>query len=128
MAHTEVCFYRDEDGRVPLIRWLDALPKRVQLKCTEKISRLAELGHELRRPEADYLRDGIYELRASYQGVHYRVLYFFAGKAIVVLSHGVTKEDQVPYREIDRAIKRKEQVQRDFRRYAFRPGQVGSGE
>ena len=25
--------------------------------------RLAQLGHELRRPEADYLRDQIYELR-----------------------------------------------------------------
>ena len=88
MTYTEVCFYRDEDGRVPLIQWLDALPKKVQLKCTERISRLAELGHELRRPEADYLRDGIYELRASYQGIHYGVLYFFAGKA-VVLSHGI---------------------------------------
>ncbi len=122
MAHTEVCFCRDADGSVPLIRWLDALPKKVQVKCTERISRLAEMGHELRRPEADYLRDGIYELRASYQGIHYRVLYFFTGKAVVVLSHGVTKEDQVPNREIDRAIKRKEQVRRNFERYAFRPG------
>jgi DNA-binding XRE family transcriptional regulator len=26
---------------------------------------LAELGHELRRPEADFLRDGIYELMAK---------------------------------------------------------------
>jgi phage-related protein len=122
VPYTEVCFYRDEGGFVPLIRWLDALPKKVQLKCTERISRLAELGHELRRPEADYLRDGIYELRASYQGVHYRMLYFFAGKRVVVLSHGITKEDQVPNREINRAIKRKEQVHRDFGRYAFQPG------
>jgi hypothetical protein len=98
------------------------LPKKVQVKCTERISRLAELGHELHRPEADYLRDGIYELRASYQGVHYRVLYSFGGKAVVVLSHGTTKEGQVSNREIDRAIKRKEQVQRNFEHYAFRPG------
>jgi phage-related protein len=121
LARTEVCFYKDEDGSVPLIRWLDALPKKVQLKCTERISRLAELDHELRRPEADTLRDRIYELRASYQGVHYRVLYFFAGKAGVVLSHGITKEDRVPNREIDRAIKRKEEVQRDFEHHTFRP-------
>ena len=122
MARTEVCFYKDEDGSVPLIRWLDALPKKVQLKCTERISRLVEMGHELRRPEADTLRDGIYELRASYQGVHYRLLYFFAGKAVVVLSHRITKEDHVPNREIDRAIKHKEQVQRNFAPYTFRPG------
>ena len=61
-----------------------------------------------------------WQLRASYQGVLPRPD-FFAGKAVVVLSHGITKEDQVPYREIDRAIKRKEQVQRDFGRYTFRP-------
>jgi len=27
------------------------------------------MGHELRRPEADFLRDGIHELRVSLQGV-----------------------------------------------------------
>lgn len=121
MAHTEVYFYREEDGSLPLLQWLDALPRKAQLKCTHRISRLAELGNELRRPETNYLRDGIYELRASYQGVHYRVLYFFAGKAVVVLSHGITKEREVPDQEIDRAIKRKEQVEADFKRYAFQP-------
>jgi phage-related protein len=121
LARTEVYFYRDEDGVLPLLGWLDALPKKVQLKCTERISRLAELGNELRRPEADYLRDGIYELRASYQGIHYRLLYFFAGKAVVVLSHGITKEREVPNKEIDRAIQRKEQAQRDVKRYTFKP-------
>jgi phage-related protein len=79
------------------------------------------MGHELRRPEADFLRDGIYELRASYQGVHYRVLYFFAGKAVVVLSHGLTKEKEVPPREIDQAVERKLMVEADFERFTFRP-------
>ncbi len=48
------------------------------------------VGHELRRPEADTLRDGIHELRVSRQGVQYRVLYFFV--------------DQVPDKEIDLAV------------------------
>jgi phage-related protein len=86
-----------------------------------KIGRLAELGNELRRPEADYLRDGIYELRASYQGVQYRVLCFFAGKGAAVLSHGITKEREVPNREIERAIQRKNKVEANFERYAFKP-------
>jgi len=59
LARTEVYFYRDKDGSIPLLGWLDALPKKVQIKCTARISRLAELGFELQRPEADYLRDGI---------------------------------------------------------------------
>lgn len=123
MAETEVLFFREKEGEggIPLLEWLDGLPFKVRAKCTERIDRLAEFGHELRRPEADFLRDGIYELRASYQGVHYRMLYFFAGQAVVVLSHGLTKEREVPPREIDRAIKRKKLVEGDFRRYTFRP-------
>lgn len=122
MAQTEVFFFREpKDESVPLLEWLDQLPAKVKAKCTERIDRLGELGHELRRPEADFLRDGIYELRASYQGVHYRMLYFFAGKAVVVLSHGLTKEREVPPREIDQAVERKQMVEADFEKFTFRP-------
>jgi phage-related protein len=122
LAHTEVFFFREPgDGSIPLLKWLDAQPAKVQAKCIERIDRLGELGHELRRPEADYLKAGIYELRASYQGVHYRVLYFFVGQSVVVLSHGLTKERAVPPREIDKAIERKRKVETDFKRYTFKP-------
>ena len=104
-----------------MIPWLDRLPVKAKLKCVERISRLAELGSELRRPEADFLREGIYELRASQHGVHYRILYFFAGKSVVVLSHGLTKEREVSKKEIERAIERKKQVEADFKRYTFQP-------
>jgi len=67
------------------------------------------------------LRDGIYELRASYQGVHYRMLYFFTGRAVVVLSHGFAKERVVPAREIDLAWKRKNLVDANFGKFTFRP-------
>ncbi len=122
MAQTEVFFFREPKGQsLPLLEWLETLPTKVQAKCTERIDRLGELGNELRRPEADFLRDGIYELRASYRGVHYRILYFFAGKAVVVLSHGLIKERAIPPREIDRAIERKRLVEADFEKLTFRP-------
>lgn len=107
MPRTEVLIYCEETGQAPLLAWLDALPVKVQNKCTVKIERLRELGHELRRPEADYLRDGIYELRASFQSVNYRILYFFHGKTTAVLSHGLTKEQLVPPKDIDHALERK---------------------
>jgi phage-related protein len=122
VAQARIFFYQDDDGSHPLVRWLDGLPRKVRAKCIDRISRLAELGNELRRPEADYLRDGIYELRASYQGVHYRMLYFFSGQAVVVLSHGLTKERQVPEEEIDRAIERKKQVQSNFDKHTTEAG------
>ena len=75
----------------------------------------------MRRPEADFLRGGIYELRASYQGVHYRMLYFFGGKAVVVVSHGLTKKREVRPREIDQALRRKQLVEADFEKFTSRP-------
>lgn len=122
MVQTEVFFFREpKNESVPLLEWLDQLPAKVKAKCTERIDRLGKLGYELRRPEADFLRDGIYELRASYRGVHYRMLYFFAGKAVVVLSHGLTKEREVPPREIDKAVERKQMVGAAFEKFTFRP-------
>lgn len=69
-----------------MLEWLDTIPKKARLKCIKKIERLREEGHQLRRPEADLLRDKIYELRASLQGIHYRILYFFYGNVAAVVS------------------------------------------
>jgi hypothetical protein len=71
------------------------------------------MGHELRRPEADFLRGGIYELRVSFRGVHHRILYFFHGAIAAVVSHGLVKERAVPPKEIDRAIERKNRFMAD---------------
>ncbi len=92
---------------MPVLEWLDGLPTKAQLKCLAKIQRLKQEGHELRRPEADLLRDRIYELRASLQGIHYRILYFFHGNIAAVVSHGIVKEDRVPPVEIARAVERR---------------------
>ena len=122
MPKTKVVFYREEDGTVPVLDWLDGLPDKVKAKCRVRIERLKWLGHELRRPAADYLRDGIYELRVSYQGVNYRMLYFFHGREAVVVSHGLVKEQKVPLKEIKKAVERKKKFDADPKRYAFKPG------
>jgi len=62
---------------------------------------------------ADYLRDGIYELRIMYKRIQYRVLYFFHGSSIIVLSHGLKKTDLVPRIEIDKAMNRKRTFEQD---------------
>ena len=48
-----------------VVRWMEALPPKARAKCIVRLDRLEEMGHELRRPEAEYLRDGIYELRTN---------------------------------------------------------------
>lgn len=119
MPNTKIVFYKDKDGSCPVLSWLDDQQKRVEAKARVRIERLAELGHELKRPEGDYLRDGIYELRWRVQSVNYRILYFFQGRNIVVLSHGITKEDKVPAKAIERAILHKEAFERDPKAHTY---------
>jgi phage-related protein len=118
MPQTKLVFYREADGTVPVLEWLDGLPRPAIVKCRVKLDRLKELGHELRRPEADFLRDGIYELRIRLQRINYRVLYFFHGNTAAVVSHGILKERAVPPKEIDRALKRKEEFAKDPKMHA----------
>ncbi len=103
---------QEDDGTVPVLEWLDTLSPKAQDKCRIRIERLQELGHELRRPEAEYLRDGIYELRIGLQGVNYRILYFFHGKVAAVLAHGFLKERAVPVRDLNEALRRKHKFER----------------
>jgi phage-related protein len=113
MPRIEVVFFKEDDGRVPLTDWLDGVPPKAQAKCLARLKRLEDLGHELRRPEADYLRDGIYELRVGLMGVNYRMLYFFHGRMAAVVSHGIVKERVVPPKEIDLAVQRKRRFERN---------------
>ena len=105
-----------------MVEWLRVLRRTDRLayaKCVARVRRLATLGHELRRPEADLLREGIYELRAKKGRVQYRLLYFFHGPNVAVLAHALTKEDTVPPADIDRAIRRKKAFERDPARHTY---------
>jgi hypothetical protein len=121
MPQTDLVLFREDDGSVPLVDWLDRLPTRAQAKCIGELRRLELFGHELRRPEADYLRDDIHELRVGLQGVNYRMLYFFHGRTAVVVSHGLTKARTVPPREIEKAVERRKRYVADPTSHAFMP-------
>ncbi len=109
MPNTDVYFYRDDDGSVPVLDWLLDLRNRNERafkKCFGLIKLLSDLGNELRRPQADFLRDGVYELRVRVGRVNYRMLYGFVGRNVAILAVGLTKEKAVPDIEIDRAVER----------------------
>jgi putative component of toxin-antitoxin plasmid stabilization module len=110
MPACHVVFYQEKDGDAPVVDWLKELrhtDAKAFTKCRAALARLASLGHELRRPEADLLRDGIYELRIRMGSVNYRLLYFFHQRTVSVVAHGLTKEAIVPATDINRAITRK---------------------
>jgi len=116
MPQTTVVFYRETRGEAPVLEWLSGLRRTNQPayeKCVAAIGRLAASGHELRRPLADLLRDGIHELRIRKGRVNYRLLYFFHGRGLAVLGHSVTKQGEVPPAEIEKCIRRKRDFESD---------------
>jgi hypothetical protein len=45
------------------------------------------------------------------------MLYFFYGQNAIAISHGITKEDVVPPKEIDIAIERMNLVKKSYKKY-----------
>ncbi len=83
------------------------------------IKLLKQFGSELRRPNSDYLRDGVYELRTQVGTVNYRILYGFVGKDIAVLANSFTKEKVVPAQQIERAIERLNRYKQNPQRHRY---------
>ena len=122
MPAVEVIYYR-EGGRVPIVEWLEMLAPKARALCTRHLERLANEGHELRRPLSDHLGGGIFELRARHQRVNLRMLYFFHGTAVVVVMHGFAKQQAlVPLPEIWLALERRRRFKADPQAHSFKAG------
>src|SRR5438270_13387930 len=114
MPRAQVRFFKEASGKAPVVEWLADLSHENQkawANCRAKIEMLAAFGHELRRPAADFLRDGVYELRAKQGHVQYRILYFFHRRNVAILAHGLTKGAAIPPVDIERALKRKREFE-----------------
>lgn len=123
MPTTKVLFYQDKKDDSPIVEWLRLLRKKDPkgfLNCLARVEQLKMFGYELRRPAADYLSDGIYELRAKHRNVQYRLLYFFHGENIAVIDHGIIKEQSaVPTIDLKRALSRKQKFEQNPTKHTF---------
>ncbi|MCK5225789.1 MAG: type II toxin-antitoxin system RelE/ParE family toxin [Planctomycetes bacterium] len=116
---TKVLIFKDGKGLASLVEWLKKQPARTRDKCIAKVKRLSLMWHKLRRPDCDYLTEGIYELRARDGNVNYRIFYGFVGQSIVLLSHGCTKEKEVPKRQIEKAVNNIANYKKNPDKYSF---------
>lgn len=100
----ELVFYESESGRAPALEFLRKQPKAVRAEAGWLLEQLQEHGSEIGRPIVGYLDDGIYELRWQVERNEYRLLFFFSGRRIVVVTHGFAKKtNRVPIVELERA-------------------------
>jgi len=103
-----IYFFIDEHGRSPVEEQMRDLSEKDDMKVRAYMKVLKEFGHNLRRPVADYLGEGIYELRPA----AHRVFYFFFMKDSAVLLHMLRKKtDKIPTNDFDLCVKRKKQVE-----------------
>jgi phage-related protein len=122
MPKCHILFYQETEEDAPVVEWLRELQgsnEKAYIKCRAALGRLAQEGHELRRPAADFLENGIHELRIKAGRVNYRLLYFFHERTASVVVHGLTKEDEVPKADIKRAIERKEKFILNPKKHTF---------
>lgn len=112
-----IVFYRTRRGESPFEIFLEGHNDKVQAKFRKLLKVLERYGPDLKRPYADFLRDGIRELRVGFGGNAYRALYFFfVGDAIVITHAFMKKTNEVPAAEIERALRYKDDFDDRFSR------------
>ena len=103
-----VYYFIDEDGCKPVKEFINSLTDKEQAKVYAYIAELKNQGNNLRRPMADYLRDGIYELRPRDN----RIFYFFYLRDRAILVHAIKKHvKRIPGYDLRLCIKRKVKIE-----------------
>ncbi|MBE7468314.1 MAG: type II toxin-antitoxin system RelE/ParE family toxin [Anaerolineae bacterium] len=102
-------FYRTESGDCPLEEFLDSLPS----KQAQKVAWVLRLIEEFDLVPGQYFEklvntEDIWEVRVQFGGDIFRLLGFFAGSSLLILTNGFAKKSQkTPRQEIDLATRRK---------------------
>jgi hypothetical protein len=97
-------FYRTERGDEPAREFVDALDDKPRAKVVRWLELLEAHGPDLPRPFADVVDGPMRELRVGFGRLEIRLLYFFYGTTVIVVSHGFLKKSRaIPAEEILRA-------------------------
>jgi phage-related protein len=105
----QIDFYKTDEGKCPIIEFLDSLPS----KQAQKVTWVLQLVEELETVPTTYLKklvntDNIWEVRAQVGNNIFRLLGFFDNDNLVILNHGFQKKTQkTPSKDIKIAEKRK---------------------
>ena len=107
----DVFYYADERGDSPVEGFIKSLPIRERAKVLAYINELRKQGNNLRRPMADYLEEGIYELRPK----NNRIFYFFYLKDKAVLLHAIKKKTrEIQRNDLNLCLKRKNLIEAGY--------------
>jgi len=109
-----VDFYKEDDGSLPVMEWLDLLVEEVRGKVIARIDLLRSGGPTLDYPYTSQIEGRLREARLRVGKTRYRVLYFFDESRTAVLLHGFTK-NTAAVEESDKRIARSRMAQHEQR-------------
>jgi len=95
-----IVFYTTESGKCPVQEHLNRLPD----KTVQKIAWTLRVVRDLERVPANHLKklvntEGIWEVRADFGGNAFRLLGFFDGAELIVLTNSFQKKSQQTSRQ-----------------------------
>lgn len=103
-------FYETIKGKSPAEDFITSLDEDTQDKFIYKKELLEHFGPQLRYPHTSEIGNGMFELRFKGKEGQVRVLFFFCYGKQIILTHGFVKKTQkIPKKEINIAIKRREE-------------------
>ncbi len=104
MENFEIDFFKLDNGKCPVVEYLDKADTKMRAKILWTIGLLETNGNTLGMPYSEYLQDGIFELRVKQGNDISRILYFFYIGRKIILTHGFTKKtNKVPKSELEMA-------------------------
>lgn len=89
-----VNFYREEDGSKPVGDFIQGLNVKMKAKVVSDLHRPEMPENEAGSPLSKFLEDDIFELRAGLGNNIVRILYFFDGGEIIVVTNGFVKNSR----------------------------------
>lgn len=101
----ECRFYRSDVGGEPVRLWLRQLPAEVRKEVGSDIQ-VVQWRWPIGPPVVDGLGAGLFEVRAAFEGVQYRVLFCITDSTMVLLHGFVKKTRKTPKAAIALARRR----------------------
>lgn len=113
----QVEYYKKENGKIPVVEYLLTLNAKMRAKAFSEIELLENHGTALREPYAKPIKGekykDLFELRIKFSSDISRIFYFTFKNNTFVLLHGFTKKsDKTPEKELDKALRYKEDYER----------------
>ncbi len=115
----KIVFYKDGNNNSPVDDFLDELRNKnlkLYVKTERMLNLLEEKGNMLTEPYSKHVKDGIYELRTIQGNNLTRMFYFFAKEKIIVVDYGIIKKsNRISSRDIQTALRRRDDYERRSR-------------